>query len=233
MWTARSMTLAHDLERTAPWRSRSRGGPRGCSRCPGRSSTPCAGRRAGTARSRHTTRRSPPAPSASRPPAAPAGRDSARSHIMSKAYWAWPTARMAWWIRPPDSRVWAITKASPPRRACHRRASARRRSARADGPCRPRPRPCNGSGRTISMPGVSRGTRNIDIPLYRLASGSVTAMTMKNAACSAFEVKNLSPEITHSSPSRRPGTEQGRVGARLGLGHRECREELALEQRRR
>ena len=40
------------------------------------------------------------------------------------------------------------------------------------------------------------------MPLSRLTSGSVTAMTMKNAAVLALEEKNFSPVITHSSPSR-------------------------------
>ena len=41
-------------------------------------------------------------------------RDTARSHIMSKMRRTSPTVRMAWWMRPPPSRVWATTK---PRRA--------------------------------------------------------------------------------------------------------------------
>jgi hypothetical protein len=55
--------------------------------------------------------------SASRLPAV--WRLSARSHIMSIAFWATPMVRMAWWIRPPPSRVWAITNAwpSPPSKA--------------------------------------------------------------------------------------------------------------------
>ena len=36
--------------------------------------------------------------------------------------------------------------------------------------------------RMISMPGVSAGTMNIDIRSCGAASGSVTAMTMRNAA---------------------------------------------------
>ena len=51
------------------------------------------------------------------------------------------------------------------------------------------------------MPGVSRGTRNIDIRRCGAASGSVTAMTIRNAAPSALEVKNFSPLITQPSPS--------------------------------
>ena len=40
-------------------------------------------------------------------------RDSARSHIMSKARWHLPTTRMAWCTRPPPSRDWATLKPSP------------------------------------------------------------------------------------------------------------------------
>jgi hypothetical protein len=50
-------------------------------------------------------------------------------------------------------------------------------------------------------PGVSAGTRNIDIPLYGLTSGFVTAMTIRNVAVLAFEEKYFQPSITHSSPS--------------------------------
>ena len=56
--------------------------------------------------------------------------------------------------------------------------------------------------RTISIPGVSAGTRNIDMPLYGLTDGSVTAITMKNEAVFAFEEKNFHPFSTHSEPSR-------------------------------
>ena len=65
--------------------------------------------------------------------------------------------------------------------------------------------------RTISTPGVSVGTRNIDIPWYALTSGSVTAMTMRKAEVRAFDEKNFHPSITHSSPSRR-----ARVSKRVG-----------------
>ena len=50
-------------------------------------------------------------------------------------------------------------------------------------------------------PGVSVGTRNIDMPRYGLISGSVTAMTMRNAAVLALEEKNFHPLMTHSPPS--------------------------------
>src|SRR5690606_17351184 len=55
--------------------------------------------------------------------------------------------------------------------------------------------------RTISTPGVSVGTRNIDMPLYGLTSGLVTAMTIRNDAVFAFDEKYFQPLITHSSPS--------------------------------
>ncbi len=50
-------------------------------------------------------------------------------------------------------------------------------------------------------PGVSVGTRNIDIPLYGLTSGLVTAMTMRNDAVLALDEKYFHPLMTHSSPS--------------------------------
>ena len=40
------------------------------------------------------------------------------------------------------------------------------------------------------------------MPVYGDASGSVTAITMTNAAVFALEEKNFQPLITHSSPSR-------------------------------
>ena len=55
--------------------------------------------------------------------------------------------------------------------------------------------------RTMFTPGVSVGTRNIDMPLYGLTSGFVTTMTMRNDAVLAFDEKNFHPLITHSSPS--------------------------------
>ncbi len=55
--------------------------------------------------------------------------------------------------------------------------------------------------RSIFTPGVSVGTRNIDMPWYALTSGSVTTMTIRNDAVRAFDEKNFHPLITHSSPS--------------------------------
>jgi len=50
-------------------------------------------------------------------------------------------------------------------------------------------------------PGVSVGTKNIDMPLYGLMSGLVTAITIKNEAVLALDEKNFHPLMTHSSPS--------------------------------
>ncbi len=36
---------------------------------------------------------------------------STRSHNRSRARWQVATVRMAWWTRPPPSRVWAMAKA--------------------------------------------------------------------------------------------------------------------------
>jgi hypothetical protein len=52
------------------------------------------------------------------------------------------------------------------------------------------------------MPGVSAGTRNIDIPWYALTLGFVTAMTIRNDAVEALEEKYFQPLMTQSSPSR-------------------------------
>src|SRR5260370_10602680 len=55
--------------------------------------------------------------------------------------------------------------------------------------------------RSMLTPGVSVGTRNIDMPRYGLTSGLVTAMTIRNDDVLAFEEKYFHPLITHSSPS--------------------------------
>ncbi len=55
--------------------------------------------------------------------------------------------------------------------------------------------------RSMCTPGVSVGTRNIDMPLYGLTSGLVTTMTMRNEAVLALDEKYFQPLITHSSPS--------------------------------
>ena len=49
--------------------------------------------------------------SASGPPWAT--RLTARSHIMSKARFDWPSQRMAWWILPGPRRSWASAKPAP------------------------------------------------------------------------------------------------------------------------
>jgi hypothetical protein len=53
----------------------------------------------------------------------------------------------------------------------------------------------------MTMPGVSVGTRNMDMPWYGLTSGLVTAMTIRNDEVRALDEKNFQPSITHSSPS--------------------------------
>src|SRR5437763_5720351 len=68
-------------------------------------------------------------------------------------------------------------------------------------PSWPRVSPMRPTLRTMFTPGVSVGTRNIDIPWYGLTSGFVTAMTMRNDAVLAFDEKYFHPLITHSSPS--------------------------------
>src|SRR6185503_8885882 len=55
--------------------------------------------------------------------------------------------------------------------------------------------------RTMLTPGVSVGTRNIDMPWYALTSGLVTTMTIRNDAVFALEEKYFQPLMTHSLPS--------------------------------
>jgi hypothetical protein len=55
--------------------------------------------------------------------------------------------------------------------------------------------------RTSSKPGVSVGTMIIDARACGVASGSVTAITIANAAPSAPVVNHLWPSMTQSSPS--------------------------------
>ena len=59
-----------------------------------------------------------------------------------------------------------------------------------------------GIGRTTSTPGVSAGTMICEARECAGASGSLTAITIPNAAPSAPDENHLCPSITHSSPSR-------------------------------
>jgi hypothetical protein len=54
---------------------------------------------------------------------------------------------------------------------------------------------------------------------------------MRNEAKSALDEKYFSPSITQWSPSRRPGSELARIGARLWLGHGEAGDDVAVEER--
>ena len=56
--------------------------------------------------------------------------------------------------------------------------------------------------RSNSIPGVSVGTRNMDMPWYTSVSVSVSAMTMRKDEVRALDEKYFHPLITHSSPSR-------------------------------
>ncbi len=89
-------------------------------------------------------------------------------------------------------------------------------------------------GRTISTPGVSAGTMICVARACGAASGSVTAITIPNAAPSAPDENHLWPSITQSSPSRtRARAQRRRVGARhFGLGHREERPDRSCDERR-
>src|SRR5437764_13863665 len=68
-------------------------------------------------------------------------------------------------------------------------------------PSWPRVSPMRPTLRTMFTPGVSVGTRNIDMPWYALTSGFVTTITMRNDDVLAFDEKNFQPLMTHSSPS--------------------------------
>src|SRR3954466_5479064 len=61
--------------------------------------------------------------------------------------------------------------------------------------------PASPTLRTMLTPGVSVGTRNIDMPWYAETSGLVTTMTIRNDALLAFDEKNFHPLMTHLSPS--------------------------------
>ena len=118
-----------------------------------------------------------------------------------------------------------------------RAGSRRARAPRCSGSARACPRgrrlsPISPMLRTISTPGVSVGTRNIDIPWYALTSGSVTAMTMRNDGRPGVGREELPPvDDPFVAVAPGPGRELRRVGATLGLGHRVRREDLTVEQR--
>ena len=91
----------------------------------------------------------------------------------------------------------------PARRACSRPARARPCSGPRSASSSPgRACPKTGDRRTISTPGVSAGTMICVARRCGSASGSVTAITIPNAAPSAPDENHLWPSITHSSPSR-------------------------------
>ena len=123
--------------------------------------------------------------------------------MRSKARCIWASQRMTWWMRPGPSRFWAIWKPAPSLPSVFvtgTRTSVYRTSQWVD---QPRPAcPITGTGRTTSTPGVSTGTMIWLARACGAASGSVTAMTMPNAAPSAPDENHLWPLITQSSPSR-------------------------------
>ena len=148
-----------------------------------------------------------------------------------------PIERMQWWIRPGPSRAWAMAKPSPSPADQVARWHAdvgegrARRDRRGRGR-RTRTPACRGA---ISTPGVSRGTRIIDCWRCRSADGSVLPMTMKIVAFGfiAPVIHHLRPLMTYSSPSRsiRVAMLVASEEATVGLGHRERRADLAVEQR--
>ena len=102
---------------------------------------------------------------------------------MSKARWHVPTVRMAWWMRPPPRRGLRdherLALAAEQVLGGHAHVVVPDVRVRALALALSPPRP---TLRMISMPGVSVGTRNIDVPWYTGTSGSVTAITIANVA---------------------------------------------------
>ena len=135
---------------------------------------------------------------------------------------------MTWWMRPGPSRFWAMRKPSPGSPTCSSPARAHPCSGSRSGPIAARVAH-DRHGRMILKPGRVRRHDDLAHPPVRLRLGSVTAMTIANAAPLAPEVNHLWPLITHSSPSRTARRAQpGRVGAGdLRLGHREARADVA------
>ena len=86
--------------------------------------------------------------------------------------------------------------------------------------------------RTISTPGVSLSTMNIDIRRWRSSSGSVTASTTRNAGEVGVRREPLLA-VDHPlvAVALGAGHEPGRVGTTARLGHRVRRHDLLCEQR--
>ena len=108
---------------------------------------------------------------------------------------------MQWWMRPGTSRCWAIRKPSPS-------LAEQRVGAEADvlvedlgvaaehAEVLAAGAPCSARRARSFTPGVSTGTMNIEARRCGVASGSVTAMTIRKSAIEPFEVNHLCPSST-------------------------------------
>ena len=157
---------------------------------------------------------------------------------MSNARCAWPSQRMAWWMRPGPRRFWASTNPSPglPMRFSfghpHVVVDDLGVAAGLAG-ARGRARPSWARRAGCHAGRVGRHDDHRVAPGTAASSGFVTHMTMRKSATDAFEVNHLWPLMTHSSPSRiGPGDEQRRVGAGArARSSRSSERSFAVEQR--
>ena len=165
-------------------------------------------------------------------------RASARVHISSSARSAAPIARMQWWMRPgPEAGLGDHEAVALARDQVRRRARARPRTlispwpSLVDGSRTPA-----GCARRVT-PGVSSGHEDHRLLLRRARpSGSVLPITMRirQRGCSAPDdpplaaVEDVVVAVALDAQSRCcVASERGDVG----LGHRERRADLAVEQR--
>ena len=159
-------------------------------------------------------------------------RDTARSHIMSNAFCTWPTVRMAWWIRPPPSRVWATTNA-PASVAQHAVA----RDAHVGVP--------HVRVRAVTFLLVSETDVADDLDTGRVAGddehrhlliGRIVRVGHRHDDEERRELGvRREPLLAVDDPLvtilHRAGGEHLGIGAALRFGHREARDDLVVEQR--
>ncbi len=115
-----------------------------------------------------------------------------------EACFACPTARIAWWIRPPTGESALSRSPAPVRRAVPRPGRARSRTGPARGPWLPRAHPCAGSAGRDDARRVARHEEHRHA-VVRIGVEVGHAAHNEKAACSEFEVKNFSPLMTQSS----------------------------------
>ena len=143
------------------------------------------------------------------PPSLARGRPKAsrlrpRTHISSRARSAAPMERMQWWMRPGPRRSWEISKPRPSPSSTLPSGTRTSRNRMCMWPWGESSSPSTCMGPTISTPGASMGTRICDCWRWGGASGLVRTMTMSSLqrGSPAPLMKNFSPSITHSPPSR-------------------------------